>query len=101
MSTGAIARHKNGCMKETIQEHEIVQATDLQKWTTRIRDDLERIGDKAEQAGIYGPAVSARRAEMELIKTMGLQAEPEKTDDDGLMKALDEATAAVWEDDGL
>jgi len=92
VSDGAIARHKNGCMKAAVEAGRdagmIASASEIQDRVKKIADDLHNISEKAKDKEKYGPAVSAKRAELDALKMLAPTAEGGNRPDDGLITAL-------------
>jgi len=92
VSDGAIARHKNGCMKAAVEAGRaaevLASASEIQDRVKKIADDLHNISEEARGKDKYGPAVSAKRAELDALKMLAPQGGEASRPDDGLIAAL-------------
>ncbi len=91
-SLGAIHRHKNGCMRDVVEAGRvagvIASASEIQDRIEGIISDLDDIAKKAKEKEKYGPAVSAKRAELDALKMLVPQGGDANRPDDGLISAL-------------
>ncbi len=91
-SLGAINRHKNGCMRDAVEAGRaaglIATASEIQDRIMGVAKDLADISDEARSKEKYGPAVSAKRAELDALKMLVPQGGEGNRPDDGLISAL-------------
>jgi len=66
----------------------LASASEIQDRVKKIADDLHNISEEARGKDKYGPAVSAKRAELDALKMLAPQGGEASRPDDGLIAAL-------------